>query len=64
VAVLIRLAELDRLIESNKETTALQAKNALNLRASTKTVQRYLRRLGLRRIETRFFQFVRSKNRR
>lgn len=57
------LAELDRLIESNKETTALQAKNALNLRASTRTVQRYLRRLGWRRIVTRFCQFVSSKNR-
>ena len=49
--------------EENKETTALQAQNLLNLRVSTRTVQNYLRRLGWRRIVTRFCQFVSSKNR-
>ena len=58
-----QLNELDNLIEENKETTALQAQNLLNLRVSTRTVQNYLRRLGWRRIVTRFCQFVSSKNR-
>ena len=58
-----QLNELDNLIEENKETTALQARNLLNLRVSTRTVQNYLRRLGWRRIVTRFCQFVSSKNR-
>ena len=40
------LAELDRLIESNKETTALKAKNALNLRAKN-----HLSKIGDHHIE-------------
>ena len=34
-----KFKELDNLIEENKETTALQAQNLLNLRVSTRTVQ-------------------------
>ena len=59
----IELNELDQVIVANRETTALQAKNSLNLRASARTVQKYLNRLGWKRIITRFCQFVSTKNR-
>ena len=41
-----KLAELDQLIYRDRETTAYRAKNLLSLRASVRTVQKYINRLG------------------
>ena len=54
------LGPLDQLIIINKETTALQAKRELNIRA-TRSVQNYLNKLGWKKIQ--HCQFVSDKNR-
>jgi len=50
------------LVENNKNLTTPQIKNSLNLRASTRTVQKYLNRLGWRKIRVKYCQFVSRKN--
>jgi len=57
------LETLDQLIILNKETTALQAKRELNIRATTRSVQNYLNKLGWKKIVIRHCQFVSVKNR-
>jgi hypothetical protein len=54
------LGPLDQLIIINKETTALQAKRELNIRA-TRSVQNYLNKLGWKKIQ--HCQFVSDKKR-
>ena len=44
------LEELDNLVTNNKNLTANQMKTSLNLRASSRTVQKYLNLLGWRKI--------------
>ena len=41
---------MDKLIYRRRETTANTAKNKINLRASTRTVQKYLKKLGWKKI--------------
>jgi transposase len=48
------LETLDQLIILNKETTALQAKRELNIRATTRSVQNYLNKLGWKKIVIAF----------
>ena len=57
------LETLDQLIILNKETTALQAKRELNIRATPRSVQNYLNKLGWKKIVIRHCQFVSDKNR-
>jgi len=54
---------LDQLITLNKETTVLEAKSELNLVVSTRSIHRYLNKLGWTKIVVRFFQYVSTKNR-
>ena len=56
------LAALDRFIYKNRDLSAGTAKISLNLLASVRTVQKYLNRLGWKKITTRYCQFVRPKN--
>ena len=56
------LKALDKLIYRRRETTANTAKNELNLRASTRTVEKYLNKLGWKKISTKFCHFVSEKN--
>ena len=57
------ITALDRLIYRKRECTAEQAKRKLLLRASGRTIQRYLNRLGWRKIRTKYCHFVTVKNR-
>ena len=57
------LSILDRLILKNKEMSAKKAKDLLKLRASIRTIQKYFKLLGWKKIVTRFCQFVSQKNR-
>ena len=57
------LSALDKLIYKHRDLSASAAKLRLQLRASARTVQKYLNRLGRRKITTRYCQFVRPKNR-
>lgn len=59
----IELTALDRLIIRNRGLSAKRAKDKLNLRASSRTVQKYLNALGWRKIRTKFCLFVSLKNR-
>ena len=43
--------------------SAKRAKAKLNLRASSRTVQKYLNALGWRKIRTKYCQYVSIKNR-
>ena len=57
------LEELDNLVTNNKNLTANQMKTSLNLRASSRTVQKYLNLLGWRKIRVKYCQYVSKKNR-
>ena len=54
---------MNTLIYRKRECTAEQAKRKLLLRASGRTIQRYLNRLGWRKIRTKYCHFVTVKNR-
>ena len=57
------LEKLDNLVTNNKYLTANQMRNLLNLRASTRTVQKYLNLLVWRKIRVKYCQCVSKKNR-
>jgi hypothetical protein len=45
--------DIDRAVYRNRELTGPQLKAGLNLRSSVRSVQRYLRRLGWRKVENK-----------
>lgn len=47
------LIDIDRAVYRNRELTGPQLKASLNLRSSVRSVQRYLRRLGWRKVENK-----------
>ena len=57
------LKSLDKLIYRKRELSASQAKNKLNLRACSRTIQNYLNKLGWKKITTKCCHFVSVKNR-
>ena len=58
-----KLNRLEQLVFENRGFSAVQCKNRLNLQASTRTVQKYLRILGWKKIRSKYCQFVSIKNR-
>ncbi|CAF1014008.1 unnamed protein product [Brachionus calyciflorus] len=54
---------INRLILKNNEITATAIKKELNLKASERTIRRYIRILGWRKINTKYCQLVSMKNR-
>jgi hypothetical protein len=56
------LLRIDRYVQKNNDKSARTIKARLGIRASHRTLQKYIRFLGYRKVRTKFCQFVSRKN--
>ncbi len=57
------LMKIDKIVFKNRNITAKAIKIRQNLRASSRTIQKYLNILGWRKVRTKYCQVVSQKNR-